>query len=126
MRDYKLKSSGLPPHIYTQVTAIVRGYEDMKAEYENILYKGTVSLDGMPKSKNKIDITSREAVRRADISKKIEAVEESILSIPEEYRQGVWDNAVYGTPYPIYADRTTYWRYKARFFRLIAKHMYWI
>lgn len=126
MRDYKLKSSGLPPHIYAQVTAIVKGYDDMKAEYEEMTYRSPLHLTGQPKGKNNIDTTSREAVRKADISQKLEAVEDAISYVPEEYRQGVWENAVHGVPYPIYADRTTYWRHKSRFFRLVAKRMYWI
>lgn len=126
MRNYRLKSSGLPPHIYAQVLAIVRGYETMRDEYDAILHESPAPPDGQPRGSVNPDTTSREAVRRADLSNKIETVEQSILTVPEEYRQGVWDNAVYGIPYPRGADRTTYWRHKARFFRQIARRMCWI
>lgn len=50
MRDYKLKSSGLQPHVYAQVVAIVKGYESMKTEYEDILQRqNSVFLNGQPK-----------------------------------------------------------------------------
>lgn len=126
MREYKLKSSGLPPYVYAQVIAIVRGYEDMRLEYDRMLEKSTRPSDGQPRGTSNSDGTSRQAIKRADISKKLEAIEQSLLKIPEEYRQGVWDNAMYATPYPNGADRTTYWRYKAKFFRDIAKRMNWI
>lgn len=126
VRDYRLKSSDLPSHVYAQVIAIVRGYDSMKNEYDAILHTSPDPPDGQPRGTVNPDTTSREGVIRADISQKLEAIEQSILIVPEDYRQGVWDNAVYGIPYPLYADRTTYWRYKAKFFRAIAKRMYWI
>lgn len=125
-RNYMLKSAELPGHIYAQVMAIVRGYDIMRDEYDSMLQESPNPPDGQPRGGGSTDPTSRDAVRRADIKQKLEAVEQSILSVPEEYRQGVWDNAVYGIPYPLNADRTTYWRYKAKFFRKIARRMCWI
>lgn len=125
-RNYRLKSAELPGHIYAQVTAIVKGYDIMRDEYDNMLQESPSPPDGQPRGPGTTDVTARNAARRADIKQKLEAVEQSILSIPEDYRQGVWDNAVYGIPYPETADRTTYWRYKAKFFRRIAKRMCWI
>lgn len=126
MRDYKLKSSGLPSYVYAQVIAIVRGYEDMRLEYDRMLEKSARPPDGQPKGTGVSGGISGQAIRRADISQKLEAIEQSLVKIPEEYRQGVWDNALYATPYPRGADRTTYWRYKAKFFRDIARKMNWI
>lgn len=127
MRDYKLKSSGLQPHVYAQVVAIVKGYESMKTEYEDILQRqNSVFLNGQPKGSRIADRTSRDAAKRADLSEKIEAIDQAISSIPEEYRKGIWNNAVHGTPYPDEAHRSTYWRYKAKIFQDIAKRMYWI
>ena len=69
-----------------------------------------------PKGSRIADRTSRDAAKRADLSEKIEAIDQAISSIPEEYRKGIWNNAVHGTPYPDEAHRSTYWRYKAKFF----------
>lgn len=126
MRDYKLKSSGLPSYVYAQVIAIVKGYEDMRLEYDRMLEKSARPPDGQPKGTGVSGGISGQAIKRADISQKLEAIEQSLIKIPEEYRQGVWDNALYATPYPRGADRTTYWRYKAKFFRDIARKMNWI
>lgn len=127
MRDYKLKSSGLQPHIYAQVVAIVKGYDSMKTEYEDILLRhNTEFLNGNPKGSSISDKTARDAAKRADLSEKIDAIDRALSSIPEEYRKGVWNNAVYGISYPQEAHRSTYWRYKAKFFHDIAKYMYWI
>lgn len=126
MREYILKSTGLEEHVYKQVLAIVRGYETMKKEYDGILESSPPPPDGQPRSGKTGDTTSRDAVRRADISQKIEAVEKAIEIVPEEYRQGVWDSAVNRKPYPRDADRVTYWRYKSIFYRTVAKKMFWI
>lgn len=124
--NYVLKSTGLPRYVDAQVKAVLKGYNAMRDEYDNMLQESPDPPDGQPRGSGSTDPTSRAAARRADIKQKLEAVEQSILSIPEEYRQGVWDNAVYGASYPANADRTTYWRYKAKFFRRIAKRMCWI
>lgn len=126
MGDYMLKSSGLPTYIQRQVKVIIKSYDEMKNEYDAILHSSPDPPDGQPRGTVNPDTTSREAIRRADLSKKLKAIEQSILIIPEEYRQGVWDNAVYGIRYPADADRTTYWRHKVVFFEAIARRMCWI
>lgn len=124
--NYVLKSTGLPSYIDAQVKAVLKGYNAMREEYDNMLQESPDPPDGQPRGSGSTDPTSRDAVRRADIKQKLEAVEQSILSIPEEYRQGVWENAIYGMSYPDNAHRATYWRYKAKLFQRIAKRMCWI
>lgn len=43
------------------------------------------------------------------------AIETARDCIPEEYRQAVWDNIMYGKPYPQIAERSTYGHYKSKF-----------
>jgi len=126
MRDYELKAAGLPKHVYRQVRAVVQGYEKTKTEYDAILYESLPPPDGQPRGTGVSDDTSRRAMRRARLAEKLEVVEQAILIVPEEYRQGVWDSAVLGIPYPLDADRSTYWRHKAKFYRKVAYGLYLI
>lgn len=126
MRDYRLKTSKLPEHIYLQVRGIVKGYENMLAEYEAIPTESPSPPDGQPRGTGISNATMRQALKRADLARKIEAVEAAYSLIPEEYRVGVWENVTKGKPYPSYADRGTYWRYKANFYRNVAKKLFLI
>ena len=125
-RNYRLKNAGLPDDIYDQVWAIIRGYDRMKLEYDNMIGGSPAPADGQPRGTNHPDTTSHEAVKRADLSKKLEAIEQSYLMLPPRYAQTIWDNIVYRVPYPQEVHRSTYARYKALFFRNIARRMGWI
>jgi len=54
-----------------------------------------------------------EKINYTELVKEIKVIEEALLDLPEEYRSGVWNNILFGSPYPIDADRTTYGRYKS-------------
>ncbi len=126
MRDYIPKSCGLPDNLANQVMWLVRDYERMKLEYDNAIWDSPGPPDGQPRGNNIGNPTEREGLKRAELFKKLQAVEQSKLEIPEQYRSGVWNNLLYKTPYPSAADRTTYWRHKARFMRRVAEKMLWI
>lgn len=126
VRNYRLKRSGLPPHVYGWVMATIEGYENMKAEYDEMLERSPAPPDGQPRGSNNANSIEESAIRRGDLAKKLKAVEQSLIMIPEEYRSGVWNSLAYKAPYPTQADRTTYWRYKVEFLRGIAKRMNWI
>ena len=125
MRDYYL-DTGIPDTLCRQVVWLIKDYDRLKQEYDNAIWDSPDPPDGQPRGSNNGDPTSREAIKRAEIFKKLQAVERSILEIPECYREGVWNNMIYKIPYPNNADRTTYWRYKARFIRGVAEKMFWI
>ncbi len=125
MRDYVPKSCGLPTAIGNQVLWLVKDYDRMKTEYDNAIWDSPGPPDGQPRARNNADPTSREAMKRAVLFQKIEAVEQAKLEIPEEYREGVWNNLLYKTPYPQNADRVTYWREKSKFMRRVAQNMLW-
>lgn len=126
MRDYYLQHSQLPRELYRQVEWLVRDYERLKTEYNNAIWNSPPPPDGQPHGDNTTDLTSKEAIKRAELFKKLEAIEQSKLHIPEEYREGVWNNILYKVPYPKNADRTTYWRHKSTFLRSVAEKMFWI
>ncbi|MCO7121928.1 hypothetical protein NIA71_08185 [Ihubacter massiliensis] len=126
MRDYIPKSCELPDNLARQVYWLVKDYDRMKLEYDNAIWDSPGPPDGQPRGGNTSDPTSKEAIKRAELFKKIQAIEQSKLEIPEQYREGIWNNIVHRTPYPIIAGRTTWWTYKTKFLRKVAEKLYWI
>lgn len=126
MRDYIPKSCGLPNNLANQVMWLIRDYERMKVEYDNAVGDSPGPPDGQPRGSNTSDPTSREGVKRAELFRKLQAIEQAKLGIPYNYMQGVWDNILYKTPYPETKERTTWWRYKARFMYKVAENLFWV
>ena len=65
-------------------------------------------------------------MKRADLARNLEAIENALDSIPEEYRRGVWNNVVFRSRYPMDAGQATYRRWRARFLYRTAKNMNFI
>lgn len=124
MRDYIPKSCALPDELARQVLWIVRDYDRMKQEYDNAIWDSPGPPDGQPRGSDTGAPTERGGIKRAELSKKLHAIEQSKLEIPEMYREGVWNNILYKTPYPYGANRTTYWRQKALFLRRVAEKLF--
>ena len=118
MRDYQRKRGRyiLPRAVYNGVIWKIRDYYRMKQVAEDLLSIGAINYDSMPKSSGTGDMVSRE-----QLVKEIKVIEEALLDLPEEYRSGVWNNILFGSPYPIDADRTTYGRYKSKFIYRVAE-----
>ena len=128
-REYWQTSSkryGLPTHLYTQVIGVIRDYERLKGEYDRILNQSASPPDGQPKGNNRTDTTSEKGMECAELSKKLKAVEQARYEVPEEYREGVWANTLYGVRFPADSDRTTYYRHKKIFIKALAKKLKWI
>ena len=129
MRDYIPKSCELPDDLARQVYWLVKDYDRMKLEYDNAIWNSPGPPDGQPRGNNTGDPTAREAIKRAELFKKIQAIEQSKLEIPEPYRNGIWNNILYRTPYLVGVtgpDRTTFWKHKSKFFYKVAERLYWI
>lgn len=129
MREYwqtSRKRYGLPMHLYTQVIGVIRDYERMKVEYERMINQATNLSDDQLRENNPTDIINKEAIAFDELSKKLRAVEQARYGVPEEYRNGVWDNTLYGLRFPVDADRTTYWRHKKTFVQAVAENLNWI
>ena len=77
--------------------------------------------DGMPHGSPSFDAMDKKIIRMDKLKQVIDIVETEKESIPEEYRQAVWNNILYRTAYPSEADRTTYGRWKARMIYNVAK-----
>ena len=132
VRDYQRLTRNpyrLEHGLWMQTLWLIRRYEHLKDEYNLRIDEGMSPDTGVvPSGKtNKTgDPTSLKAMKLAEISKQIMAIEKSKSMIPEEYIRGVWNNIMVGAPYPRDADPRTYGRYKSRFVYMVAENMGWI
>ena len=126
MRDYYLKNSDMPEDLYRHTLWMIKGYDRMKEEYDNAIWDSPEPPDGQPRGSNTGDPTSREGLKRAELFRKLQAIEQAKLSLPEDYREGVWNNVLYKVPYPRAGHRSTWWRYKTAFIRKVAQNMSWL
>lgn len=118
MRDYQRQKNNkyiLPSAVYHQTLWTIRDYYRIRQEADDILTEASAQLDGMPKGNRNVDVVTKKAIRRENLLAKITAIEGALLEIPFEYRKPIWNNIMYGTPFPIHADRSTYGRNKSKF-----------
>lgn len=112
----------LPKEIYMQTLWFIRAYPQMKEEYTDLIEKAHV-MDGQPRGTDVGDPTGMMAVKRAELAKKIGAIEDALLDIPKEYSVPVLNNVIYKIPYKDYASRKTWATYRRRFIYFVAKYM---
>ena len=122
MRNYQPKHNNpyfLPHNLYMHVLYLVRDYDRMKAQQNNILFASSAP-DGMPGGNQAGDPTGNKALQMSFLSGQIQAIERALDKIPPEYRKGVFDNVRYGGwPYGVPAHRNTWSKWRTRF-------VYWI
>jgi len=129
LRDYQSVKNNpylLPDTLYRRVIALIRDYDRLKDEYHEVLHSGGQRPDGQPRGTQVSNPTERKAIRMALISSELKAVEQAIVVIPHEYRNGVQDNVTYQVRYPDDADPRTYRRWKQRFIYSVAANMNYI
>lgn len=124
MRDYQRQRGNpylLPHNVYKQVLYMVKDYDRLRAEREDIL-QASPTGEGMPRSTEPSNSTAQKVERLDRISEQLRAIEGALHQIPEEYRRGVWSNIVYGSPYPIMmASEKTWKRWRARYIWNVAR-----
>ena len=128
MRDYQKNKNNpwrLPKYLYKQTLNLIRDYHRLKEEYDDILQSSPQDSNN-GKSNMPGDPTGSKVIRLEKINERISAIEKAKAEIPGEYIQGVWNSIVHEAAYPTDADRTTYWRYKAKFIYQVADNMHWI
>lgn len=124
MRDYQRQKNNkyiLPRAQYHRTLWLIRDYYRLKDEVEYIAEAGPEPGDGMPKGNQTSDPTAQKAIRISKHMDIIALIDSEKARIPEEYRRGVWENIMYGTAFPLDADRSTYGRIKSRFIYNVAK-----
>lgn len=123
MRDYQRKkhtSYTLPKTVYNETLWKIRDYYRMKEIAEAIL-DATSNSNGTCNTNNVSDKVANVAAKRERFLAYIRTIERALQQIPPEYRDGVWNNIQNRTPYPHYAGRATFGRYKAKFIYLVAE-----
>jgi hypothetical protein len=124
MRNYKYKNNLLPHNVYMQVLYKVRDYTRLELEYHELLYASNQPSDGQPKGNQTGNPTERKAERLIVVSHEMEAIEQALTQIPEEYRNGVFDNVCYGIPYNLqYVHYNTWGIHRRSFLENVAKKL---
>jgi hypothetical protein len=122
MRDYQRQKNNkyiLPRAQYHFTLWLLRDYHRLKDEIEAKAY-ASPQVDGMPRGTQTGDPTAKNAIKLERAIDIVNLIDSERMNIPEEYREGVWNNIQYGTAYPMDADRSTYGRAKSRFIYRVA------
>lgn len=105
MREYQCTKNNpylLPHHLYMRVLYIIRDYERLKQ-----------------KSERKFEHENTKVLECA--ATEAQAIEEALTYVPVFYRDGVLENIMDGSRYPMGADERTFRRYKQRYVYYVAK-----
>lgn len=127
MKDYQRQKGNryiLPRTLYHQTIWQIRDYYRLKEEADAILEESPPPPDGQPHGTNIGDQVASKAIRRETMLATVRVIEREKQLIPGEYRDGVWNNILFGTAYPNDADRSTYGRYKSKFVYSVARGLY--
>jgi hypothetical protein len=125
-KEYQAKKNNphlLPHNIYMQVLYVVRDYDRLKDEYASLDGYSAHPLSGTPRSGGLSNPTEDKGVRRAYIHGNLHAIEQALMRVPSEYRDGVMWNVTHRAHYPKDADAATYRRWKQRFIYQVAKNL---
>lgn len=129
MKEYQPKKNNryhLPNNLYMRTLYLIRDYDRMKEVYVNLPWESPEPPDGQPRGGVGGKPTEVKGVRRAVLFAELEAIEQATMIIPEEYRKEVFLNVKNKEPYPIYANYSTWRRYRQKFIYQVAKNMNWI
>ena len=105
---------------------LIRGYDRLKARYDDLADLLGAAMDGQPRGGGVADTTALQAVERARLCEECQAIEQAYLCIPEEYRRGIWENVTKRVPYPDTAHYRTWAKYRSGFIRRVAENMHYI
>lgn len=96
---------------YFMTKWFIRQYDDLVAEYMEIVEGSGMQIDGMPRSTRPGDPTGSKAIKAAELSFQIGAIEKGLARIPEEYRAGILGKLARCRPYPETASISTWKRW---------------
>lgn len=123
MRDYqraKYTKYKLGRVLYNKTLWRIRDYNRLK-DLANSIIDRTPEVSEPTSKTNKIsDTVANAVIKREKYIKEIDIIDSCLNALPEEYKKGVWNNIMYDEPYPIYADRSTYGRWKSKFIHDVA------
>lgn len=129
MRDYQAVKNNpylLPHHLYMRTLYIIRDYDRLKEKAERLLDFKTSVKEKFVKTPEEIknldgikDEPSTLPFERAALE--ADAIEGALEFIPPFYRDGVLENIMEGSRYPIGADERTFRRYKQKYIYHVAR-----
>lgn len=125
LKEYQRKRNNpyrLPHNLYMRVLYLIRDYDRLKSERQEILYASPVN-DGMPRGNATSSTTESKAIRLARLDEDCKAVEQALIQVPTEYRRGVLNNICYGSQFPFDASYSTYKRWRQRLIFWTAENM---
>ena len=128
-RDYQAHKNNpyyLQRPLYKMTLAFIRDHDRKVSEYNDLAEASPPPSEGQIRSFTAGSPTERAGIRRAEMRVAIDAVNRALDKVPEEYRQGVWDNITKYKKYPADASARTYRTYKQRFIYFVAHNMFWI
>ena len=120
MRDYQRQKNNkyqLPNAVYHKTLWTIRDYYRVKDTLNAVADTST----GISYERDKVqtsggaDTVFNAAIKYGEAKHIIECVDIAKEKMPDEYRQGVWNNILYNIAFPKDADRTTYGRVKSKF-----------
>ena len=132
MRNYqphKNNPYSLPKALYNQTIWLIKDYLRIKEKYDNFdisIKSVNYSMCVEIKNRKKANPVETEAMKKAVLKEKINAIENAFREIPDVYRKGIWENIMIDKKYPLDADRSTYSRWKQRFIYQVCYNMNWI
>ena len=133
MKDYqqkKLKAYVLPQPVYRQALWAVKDMQRLKtrlAELKADAYVLGGRDYGMPVSGYGTgclcDSTGSSAIKIAHVEGRIDAIEQALMAVPSEYRDGIRDKILYDMPYSEKAHINTWKRWQQVFLYHVASNL---
>ena len=133
MKDYqqgRMKSYVLPEAVYRQALWAVKDLPRLKRSLELYLYKegnlpsGSLVMERIgERNASEKDFTGQEAIKKAMLSMKIQAIEDAFFQIPYEYREGIRLKLTEGKEYGDDFHANTWKKWQQIFIFHVAKNL---
>ena len=131
-KDYVPKYLEMRTDLARLTIRFIRSYDQFKEAADDLLALGVgIQENGQPRGQDHGDPTAQTAIQRERLLAEIRAIDKGIESVPEEYRQVVWEWVKEGKPLytidgSLYASDRTWYEYKRRFVTTVAREKGWI
>lgn len=125
MTDYQRKKNNpyfLPKTLYRRVLSVIRDYDRVKSEVDNILF-GSPERDIGAAGGRIGKPTEAAAIRLAQYENDLDAVNKALDRIPPEYQKAVFSNVSYGERFPSIAHYNTWLKWRQRFIYYCAQNL---
>ena len=125
MTDYQRKKNNpyfLPKTLYRRVLSVIRDYDRVKSEVDNILF-GSPERDNGAAGGRIGKPTEAAAIRLAQYESDLDAVNKALDRIPPEYQKAVFSNVAYGERFPSIAHYNTWLKWRQRFIYYCAQNL---